>query len=199
MGRYTGPKNKLSRREGKDLFGNGGEALQRRLRQPPGEHGRRRSRQSDYARQLREKQKVKRMYGVRERQFRRLFNRARRSSDPTGVALLKLLERRLDNVLYRLGLARTRPQARQFVTHGHVSVDGRRVGSPSYLVEPGQVVTLDESVRQTPDVRELQENGPPLPAWLNSQNGTGRVLRHPEWEELDPDVDERLIIASYSR
>jgi small subunit ribosomal protein S4 len=199
MGRYTGPKDKLSRREGKDLFGTGGEALKRRLNQPPGEHGRRRSRKSDYARQLREKQKVKRMYGVRERQFRRLFEAARRSSEPTGVALLKLLERRLDNVLYRLGLARTRPQARQFVTHGHVSVDGRRVGVPSYQVEPGEIIALDERTREIPDVRELQETVLPVPGWLDRQDGSGRVLRHPEREELDPDVDERLIIASYSR
>ena len=199
MGCYTGPKNKLSRREGKDLFGTGGEALRKRLHQPPGEHGRRRSRQSEYARQLREKQKVKRMYGVRERQFRRLFEMARRSSEPTGVALLTLLERRLDNVVYRLGLARTRPQARQFVTHGHVAVDGRRVSVPSYLIEPGQTVALTEAAQQMPDVRDLRESPPPVPGWVDSQDGSGRVLRFPEREELDRDIDEQLIIASYSR
>lgn len=199
MGRYTGPKNKLSRREGKDLFGTGGEALERRLRQPPGEHGRGRRRQSVYARQLREKQMVKRMYGMRERQFRRFFDMARRSSEPTGVALLTLLERRLDNVVYRLGFARTRPQARQFVTHGHVSVDGRRVRIPSYLVKPGQIVGLSESARTIPDVATLGENPPAVPAWLEREDGEGRVLREPEYEEIDPDIDEGLVLAFYSR
>lgn len=199
MGRYTGPKNKLSRREGKDLFGTGGDGLERRLHQPPGEHGRGRRRQSVYARQLREKQMVKRMYGMRERQFRRFFEMARRSSEPTGVALLKLLERRLDNVVYRLGFARTRPQARQFVTHGHVSVDGRRVSVPSYLVKPGQTVVLGESARKIPDVERLQDNPPPVPGWLAREKGAGLVLREPEREEIDPDIDERRILAFYSR
>lgn len=199
MGRYTGPKNKLSRREGKDLFGTGGDGLERRLHQPPGEHGRGRRRQSVYARQLREKQMVKRMYGMRERQFRRFFEMARRSSEPTGVALLKLLERRLDNVVYRLGFARTRPQARQFVTHGHVSVDGRRVSVPSYLVKPGQTVVLGESARKIPDVERLQDNPPPVPDWLAREKGAGLVLREPEREEIDPDIDERRILAFYSR
>lgn len=199
MGRHTGPKNKLSRREGKDLFGTGGEALERRLGQPPGEHGRSRRRQSVYARQLREKQMVKRMYGVREGQFRRFFDMARRSGEPTGVALLKLLERRLDNVVYRLGFARTRPQARQFVTHGHVSVDGRRVRVPSYLVKPGQVVMLGESARSIPDVAALGENPPAVPGWLEREDEQGYVLREPERREIDPDIDESLILAFYSR
>ncbi|UCC61869.1 MAG: 30S ribosomal protein S4 [Anaerolineae bacterium] len=109
---------------------------------------RRRRRQSDYGQQLCEKQKVKRMYGMRERQFRRLYKMAQRAREETGAALLKLLERRLDNVIYRLGFARTRPQARQFVNHGHVLVDERRVDIPSYLVKPGQVVALREVVRK---------------------------------------------------
>ncbi len=130
MGRYTGPKNKLSRREGIDLFGNGGDKLARRLDQPPGVHGRdqvRNSRQSEYSKQLREKQKAKRIYGMRERQFRRFFRMAQRKQGLTGDALMQLLECRLDNVIYRLGWARTRPQARQFVSHGHVWW----MGSPS--------------------------------------------------------------------
>jgi small subunit ribosomal protein S4 len=124
---------------------------------------------------------------------------ARRSSEPTGVALLKLLERRLDNVVYRLGFARTRPQARQFVTHGHVSVDGRRVSVPSYLVKPGQTVVLGESARKIPDVERLQDNPPPVPGWLAREKGAGLVLREPEREEIDPDIDERRILAFYSR
>lgn len=201
MGRYRGPKNKLSRREGRDLFGTGGRALERRLNQPPGEHGRthRRRRQSVYARQLREKQAVKRMYGMRERQFRRFLDMARRADDPTGLALLKLLERRLDNVVYRLGFARTRPQARQFVTHGHVSVNGRRVRVPSYLVEPGDRVMIAESAQEIPDVRELAEDRPPVPAWLEREDGEGQVVRHPERDEIAADVDERQIVAFYAR
>lgn len=201
MGRYTGPKNKLSRRERKDLFGSGGDSLERRLGQPPGEHGRghRRRRQSVYARQLREKQMVKRMYGMRERQFRRFFEMARRSDEPTGIALLKLLERRLDNVVYRLGFARTRPQARQFVTHGHVSVDGCRMRIPSYLVKPGQVVTLGDSARSIPDVETLRENPPPVPGSLEREGWAGHAVREPERGEIDPDIDEGLILAFYSR
>ena len=123
MGRDRKSKHKLSRREGKDLFGTGGESLQRRLDQPPGMHGRKPTRkESVYAEQLREKQKVKRMYGLREDQFQRFMEMAIQSREQTGLALLKLLERRLDNIVYRLGLARTRPQARQFVTHGLIRV-----------------------------------------------------------------------------
>ncbi|MFY9111474.1 MAG: 30S ribosomal protein S4, partial [Desulfomonilia bacterium] len=135
MSRDRGPKHKKSRREGVDLYGTGGESLQRRLQQPPGMHGRKtRRRESEYSRHLREKQKVKRMYGLQEKQFLRFFEKARRKSGETGVALLKLLELRLDNVVFRLGFARTRPQARQFVSHGHVRVDGGRLTVPSFLV-----------------------------------------------------------------
>ncbi len=203
MGRYTGPKNKLSRREGVDLFGNGGESLERRLNQPPGQHGRaaayRRRRQSDYDRQLREKQKVKRMYGLREGQFRRFYGLAQRSDDLTGPALLKLLERRLDNVIYRLGWARTRPQARQFVTHGHVSVDGHRVNSPSYLVEPNQTVALSGKLQRTPDVSELLEVSQPVPAWLAREGGKSQILRAPERSEIDDHIEEQLVVEYYSR
>lgn len=142
---------------------------------------------------------VKRIYGVRERQFRRFFDMARRSSEPMGIALLKLLERRLDNVVYRLGFARTGPQARQFVTHGHVSVDGRRVSIPSCLVKPEETVALGQLARKIPDVETLQENPPSVPGWLERQKGAGRVLREPEREETDPDIDERRILAFYSR
>lgn len=201
MGRYTGPKHKLSRREGKDLFGTGGPSLERRLGQPPGMHGqKRRGRLSEYGRQLREKQKVKRMYGMREGQFRRFFQMAQRArGEQTGVALLKLLERRLDNVVYRLGFARTRPQARQFVNHGHVLVDGKKVDIPSYLVEPGQVIELKEEVRGVPDVQDLMAHPPQVPGWLERENGVGRVVREPAREEIDQDIEEQLIVEFYSR
>jgi small subunit ribosomal protein S4 len=201
MGRDRGSKHKLSRREGRDLFGTGGASLERRLHQPPGMHGPQPSRRkpSEYARQLREKQKVKRIYGMRERQFRRFYRLALRTREQTGIALLKLLERRLDNVVYRLGYARTRPQARQFVNHGHVLVDGQKVDIPSFIVEPGQSIELKEDVLNIPDVQELLTNPPAVPDWLERQNGTGRVLQEPDRAEIDQDINEQLIVEFYSR
>jgi small subunit ribosomal protein S4 len=170
MGRDRKPKHKLSRREGKELFGTGGTSLGRRLNQPPGMQGKKPTgRTSVYAEQLREKQKVKRMYGPREEQFRRLVNMALQSREQTGLALLKLLERRLDNVIYRLDLARTRLQARQFVTHGHIRVNGEEVNIPSYLVKPGEEITMEKSALQIPDVQELEETSPPVPGWLEKR------------------------------
>lgn len=201
MGRYTGPKHKLSRREGVNLFGITSRSLERRLNQPPGEQARaRRRRLSDYAIRLREKQKVKRMYGLMERPFVRMFEEARRRPGNTGLNLLQLLEQRLDNVLYRLGFARTRPQARQFVTHGHVRVNGRKLDIPSYQVQPGEVITLDETIRKNPDVEELLESKPAyLPGWLSRDDGSGRILRAPNREEIDAHIREELIVEFYSR
>ncbi len=199
MGRDRESKHKRSRREGRDLFGTGGESLARRLDRPPGMHTERPRRPSDYAKQLREKQMVKRMYGLRERQFRRMYRMAERSRGQTGQTLLSLLERRLDNVVYRLGFARTRPQARQFVSHGHVLVDGRRVNIPSYLVQPGQMVSLDTSIRSMPDVEDLAEYHPEVPGWLERMDGAGQVLRVPDRQEIDPDIEEQLIVEFYSR
>ncbi len=201
MGRDRESKHKRSRREGRDLFGTGGESLERRLHTPPGMHVRvdRQRRQSDYAKQLREKQMVKRMYGLRESQFRRMYRLAERTRGQTGQALLSLLERRLDNVVYRLGFARSRPQARQFVGHGHVLVDGRRVNIPSYLVQPGQTVSLDTSIRDVPDVQDLAQYHPEVPGWLERMDGVGQVLRIPDRQEIDPDIEEQLIVEFYSR
>ena len=181
------------------MFGTGGESLARRLDRPPGMHIEKPRRQSDYAKQLREKQMVKRMYGLRERQFRRMYRLAERTRGQTGQALLSLLERRLDNVVFRLGFARTRPQARQFVSHGHVLVDGRRVNIPSYLVQPGQMVSLDTSIRDVPDVQDLAEYHAEVPAWLERMDGAGQVLRAPDRQEIDPDIEEQLIVEFYSR
>lgn len=200
MGRDRKPKHKLSRREGKDLFGTGGPSLQRRLEQPPGMHGKKPSRKTSvYAEQLREKQKVKRMYGLREQQFQHMMELALQSREQTGLALLKLLERRLDNVVYRLDLARTRPQARQFVNHGLVRVDGKRVDIPSFIVEPGQKIEMKESALEIPDVKELDQNGSSVPGWLEKQNGGGVVLREPNRDEIDPDIQEQRIVEFYSR
>jgi small subunit ribosomal protein S4 len=195
------PKHKMSRREGVDLFGTGGESLQRRLSTPPGMHGRtaRPRQQSEYAQQLREKQKVKRMFGMREAQFKNFFQKARRSQGVTGVALLQLLERRLDNIIYRLGYARTRLQARQFVSHQHVLVDGKRVNIPSYLVEPGQEIQLIDPLTKNPDVLELAEAPPPIPGWLERNGFTGKILRYPERNEMDQHIDEQRIVEFYSR
>jgi small subunit ribosomal protein S4 len=200
MGRDRKPKHKLSRREGKDLFGTGGLSLERRLDQPPGMHGRRPTRKvSVYAEQLREKQKVKRMYGLREQQFRNLMETALKARGQTGLTLLTLLERRLDNVVYRLGLARTRPQARQFVNHGLVRVDGKRVDIPSYIVVPGQEIEMKASALEIPDVQELAEATSAVPGWLEKRNGGGLVLREPNREEIDPDIQEQRIVEFYSR
>ena len=200
MGRDRKPKHKLSRREGKDLFGTGGPSLERRLDQPPGMHGKRPIRRvSVYAEQLREKQKVKRMYGLREQQFRNLMEIALRSRGQTGLTLLKMLERRLDNVVYRLGLARTRPQARQFVNHGLIRVDGQRVDIPSYLVKPGQEIEMKEAALEMPDVQELAQTSTPIPGWLEQRNGVGVVVREPNRDDIDPDIQEQRIVEFYSR
>src|SRR5581483_11443425 len=144
MARYTGPKNRLSRREGVNIFEKNSASLERRLQVPPGQHGPRGSRRrpTEFGQQMREKQKVKRMYGVLERQFRRYIEEAQKKKGETGVVLLSLLERRLDNVLYRLRIAKTRNLARQLVSHGHVYVNSKRVSIPSYQVRPDEVITL---------------------------------------------------------
>lgn len=200
MGRDRKPKYKLSRREGKDLFGTGGPSLQRRLDQPPGMHGKKTTRRTSvYAEQLREKQKVKRMYRLREEQFRRLVNMALQSREQTGLALLKLLERRLDNIVYRLDLARTRSQARQFVTHGHIRVNREQINIPSFLIKPGQEIMMEESALQIADVQESVETSPPVPGWLEKRDGGGVILREPNRDEIDPDIQEQRIVEFYSR
>ena len=209
MGRYTGPTERLSRREGVDLELKGlrrlagKSALERRGPVPPGEHGgsRRRRQPSTFALQLRAKQVLKRMYGVRERQFRRYVREAQSARDRTGDRLLEILERRLDNVIYRLGFATTRAQARQFVNHGHVFVDGRRVTIPSYRVKPGQVVGL----RDTSPVRSVAAESAELLArvapWLETDPDAlvGRVLRVPVRQDVVVPVDEQLVVEHFSR
>lgn len=209
MGRYTGPVEKLERREGValDLKGRrqqlGKTALERRGATPPGEHGARRRRApSVYGQQLREAQKLKIAYGVREKQMRRLVDRARRVRDLTaGEALLQLLERRLDNVVFRLGLASTRRQARQFVVHGHVLVDGRRLDIPSALVEEGSRVELRSSSPVVPAARAAAAEVGRVPPWLEADHESlaGRVLHLPGREEIAMPVTEQLVIERYAR
>lgn len=208
MGRYTGPTEKLSRREGVELFLkgerllNGKSGLERRPT-PPGQHGAARRRQpSTYGVQLREKQRAKRYYGVRERQFRRYVREASRQREGLmGDHLLRLLERRLDNVVYRLGLATTRAQARQYVNHGHVMVDGGRVDIPSFQVKAGQTVALRTGSPVEPAVRDAVELVAAVPGWLQVDVDAleGKVLRLPERSEIATPVNEQLIVEFYSR
>ena len=208
MGRHTGPVERLSRREGVELELKGirrlagKSGLERRGAVPPGEHGARRRRQpSVFAQQLRAKQVLKRIYGVRERQFRRLVREAQRSHDRTGDRLLEFLERRLDNVLYRLGFASTRAQARQFVSHGHVLVDGRRVTIPSFRVKTGQVVSLSASSPVRPVAAEAAELLARVAPWLETDPDglSGRVLRDPVREDVYIPIDEQLVVEHFSR
>ena len=210
MGRYTGPVEKLERREGVplDLKGKrqllGKTSLERRGPVPPGQHGARRRRaQSVYGQQLRESQKLKIAYGVRERQMRRLVAKARRAGRETtaGEALLESLERRLDNVVFRLGLAATRRQARQFVVHGHVLVDGRRLDIPSATVADQARITLRPDSPVAPLAREAAADVARIPAWLEADHEAlaGRVLRSPQRDEIAMPVVEQLVIERYAR
>jgi small subunit ribosomal protein S4 len=170
---------------------------------PPGQHGQVRKKTSEYGQQLREKQKARRTYGVLERQFRRYFEMAQRARGVTGEALLQLLERRLDNVVYRMGLGGSRPEARQLVRHGHIAVNGRKVSIPSYLVKPGDRIAVREKSRDLPRFKELQElaRARTVPEWLsvNHEAMEGTVLRLPTREEVDLPVQEHLIVELYSR
>jgi small subunit ribosomal protein S4 len=205
MARYTGPKVRLSRRLGTNIFENekGRKALDRRPF-PPGMHGRtrRRSNTSEYLVQLQEKQKAKYIYGVLERQFRNTYEEANRLAGPTGENLLRLLEQRLDNVVYRAGWASTRPQARQFVNHGLVTVNGRRVNIPSYRVRKGDIVSLGEKARK---MIVIQHNVDVLDrsvvGWLESGDGgkTVTVRDLPQREHIDVPVREQLIVELYSK
>ena len=208
MGRYTGPVERLSRREGVELYlkglraHNGKSALERRGPLPPGEHGGARQRkQSVYGQQLRAKQLAKRYYGVREKQFRRYIKGAQRSRQMTGDALLVSLERRLDNVVYRLGIASTRAQARQFVGHGHILVDGRRVDIASYPVTPGQTIILRPQSPVEPLARQATELLGTISPWLEADLDAlqGRVLHLPSRSEIQVPIEEQLIVEFYSR
>jgi small subunit ribosomal protein S4 len=209
MGRYTGPVERLSRREGVELFLkgeralNGKSGLERRGPAPPGEHGRRRQpRPSIYATQLRQKQRLKRYYGVRERQLRRYVRDAsRRREGRMGEHLLVLLERRLDNVVYRLGFAGTRAQARQFVVHGHVEVDGRKVDIPSYALRPGQRVAIRPGSPVIPAVQAALDLSGRMPGWLEAdvEALSGQVLREPARAEIPAPVEEQLIVEYFAR
>jgi small subunit ribosomal protein S4 len=199
MARYTGPRWKLSRRLGISLSGTGKE-LKRPY--PPGEHGATQRRKlSEYGLQLQEKQKLRHMYGLSEKQFRRTFEKAGKMTGVHGENFMILLECRLDNLVYRLGLARTRAQARQLVVHGHVTVNGKKVDRPSYQVKPNDVIGLREKSRNLDIVKEALENRNFLPDYLSfdEEKKEGTFTRLPERSELPSEINETLIVEFYSR
>jgi len=209
MGRYIGPVCRLCRREGVKLYLKGDRcyspkcAMERRP-YAPGQHGQRRARRpSDYAVRLREKQKMRRIYGISEKQFRNIFEEASKKKGVTGTVFLRLLESRLDSVVYRLGIASSRKQARQFIRHGHISVNERRVTIPSYRVRPGDVVAVSEgskkidAIQENVEAAKSRKTGP----WLefDAEKMAGKFLRLPEREDLALPVNEQLVIEYYSR
>lgn len=212
MARYRGPVCRLCRREGMKLFLKGERCykpscpIEKRGTQPPGQHGRnvRRAKLIGYGEQLREKQKVKRIYGMLERQFRLYFERAVRTKGVAGENLLALLERRLDNVVYRLGYAMSRPQARQLVSHGHILVNGRKVDIPSFQVKVGDDVSIREGSRQNVHIQSAFQtaSGRGRPGWLevvSTDEMRGRVVALPRREDIGQNINEQLIVELYSK
>ncbi|MCL6638783.1 MAG: 30S ribosomal protein S4 [Firmicutes bacterium] len=208
MARYTGSVCRLCRREGLKLYLKGDRcytqkcAVDRRS-YAPGQHGQGRKKTSEYGLQLREKQKARRYYGILEGQFRRYFEKAERQAGVTGENLLRLLETRLDNVVYRLGLGASRNEARQLVRHGHFAVNGRKVNIPSFLLRAGDVVTVRDKSKSSPRIKELIERAADRtpPAWLEyeADQARGRVVALPTREQIDAPVQEHLIVELYSR
>jgi small subunit ribosomal protein S4 len=203
MARYTGPKVRISRRLNTNIFENakGSKALDRRPF-PPGAHGRTRRRNagSEYLAQMQEKQKAKYIYGVLERQFRRTYEEANRLAGPTGENLLRLLEQRLDNVVFRAGWASTRPQARQFVNHGLIQVDGKRVDIASYRVKRGQVISLSPKAKEMIQIQHnIDTLDRSLVGWLESGDKQVTVRDLPQREHIDVPVREQLIVELYSK
>jgi len=208
MARYTGPVCRLCRREGAKLYLKGDRCYSdscsfTKRSYAPGRHGQARKKVSEYGLQLREKQRARRVYGVLEGQFRTYFDKADRQKGITGENLLVLLERRLDNVVYRLGFAASRTQARQLVRHRHFTVNGKRVDIPSYQIKPGDVIQVKETSKQSPLIKEIAEavTTKTTPAWLEVQaeEMIGKIVRYPNRDEIDTPIQEHLIVELYSR
>ena len=209
MARYTESVCRQCRREGTKLFLKGNRCYTEKCavdkrHTVPGQHGQARMKKpSEYGMQLREKQKVRRTYGVLESQFKKYYDMAVNMRGVTGDNMLQLLERRLDNVVYRLGFGESRPMARQLVAHGHVTVDGKKVDIASYIVTPGQVISVRDNARQFASIKQLREEGSakPIPQWLelDAENLTGKVVMSPKREDIDFSVEEHLIVEFYSR
>lgn len=199
MAKYVGPKDRLARREAFDLFGAGGKLT--RLNVPPGVHGPKGTRgSSQYGRQLREKQKVKRMYGVMEAQFEKYMNESFKQKGNTGEALLVNLERRLDNVVYRLGFAPGRPSARQLVSHRHVLVNGKKLNIPSYQVVLGDSVSLDGKALNIPEVKKsIDQKDYKVPGWLERKAAVGKISKFPKRDDVTEPISEQDIVEFYSR
>jgi len=200
MSRYTGPKFKLSRRLGISLSGTGKELAKRPF--PPGQHGANlRKKISGYGMQLQEKQKLRHMYGLNEKQFRNLFDRASKLKGISGENFMFLLESRLDNLVYRLGFANSRAGARQLVSHGHVTVNGKKVDIASYTVSTGDVIGLRERSRGLKSIKEARDARAHVPNYLDFNEAAmeGKFLRLPERAELSQDIDEKQIVEFYSR
>jgi small subunit ribosomal protein S4 len=202
MARNTGPTQKLSRRAGMDL-GHKTNALKvaRRLNTLPGVHGKKGTRKmSDYGQQLREKQKVKWAYGIQEKQFKKYYELATKTPAATGQELLMLLETRLDNVVFRLNLAPTRRSARQLISHGHVTVNNKKVDIPSYQVQVKDTVSITSKAQKIPAIAELlKDDKLSVPTWLEKKAVVGRVKSKPERDHIDLDINEQLIVEFYSR
>lgn len=208
MAKYRGPVCRLCRREGVKLFLKGIRcmtekcAIERRS-YPPGQHGQGRQRISEYSAQLREKQKLKRIYGLQEAQFQNVFGKAERRKGITGDHLLKLLECRLDNVVYRLGFASSRKQARQLVNHGHILVKGQKTDVPAFIVKVGDVIEIRQRSREMPAIQAALEavDGRGMPAWLSLDKGAfkGMVQGMPSKEEIALPVNEQMVVELYSR
>jgi len=207
MARYLDAKCRLCRREGVKLFLKGKRCLspkcpiEKRGAVPPGAKGKDAGRRtSEYGSQLREKQKAKRAYGILEKQFKRYFQKARKSKGETGGTLFRLLELRLDNVLYRLGFSPSRSVSRQLVSHGHVLVDGKKVNIPSYQVKVGQTITLSQKGLKNKEVQEtLAQKNVIIPQWLERKGAVGHVKRLPNYEEIGGEIAEQQIVEFYSR
>lgn len=198
MGRYTGPRHKLARRLGISLDGTGKDV---KRNYPPGQHGQARRKLSEFGIQLQEKQKLRHMYGVSEKQFRRTFDIAAKMPGVLGENFMALLESRLDNLVYRLGLARTRPAARQLVSHGHVELNGKRMNIPSYRVKPGETISVREKSRNMDIIKDSLEARSYLPDYMEMDNEamTGKYVRIPSRDELSSEINETLIVEFYSR
>ena len=208
MAKYTGPVCRMCRREGEKLFLKGARCLSGKCSlekrpTPPGQHAATRKKASEYSIQLREKQKTRRFYGLCEKQFKGYFNKASKMRGATGENMLVLLERRLDNVVYRMGLASSRAQARQIVNHGLITVNGKRVDIPSFKVKAGDVVALSEKSKKSPKFAQIAEatNGRLIPVWLdmNKEESKAVVTRLPQRDELDFEIEEQLVIELYSK
>jgi len=202
MVRRTKSRAKIVRKFGENIFGNPKyDKVLARKPNPPGIHGRKRTRRpSDYGIQLKEKQKLKATYDVSERQFKRYYQMARKTQTATGEKLLQILESRLDNLIYRVGFAPTRAAARQLVNHGQILVDGKKVDIPSFLVKPGQVISLNQKAQKIPLVAEMLQNKDiNVPKWLKKKAIAAKLERLPGRDEIDVNIQEQLIVEFYSR